>query len=274
MLLSYIPLSIIISYLPRKFKVTLIMIFSISQEHLRGDEEDSGVEEHVQGYEANICYCSSTKLIFLGRRRRDFPSLHPNEQLKVLQHRLSKGCCALHCVHDIPVNEALRIRSLYQSLPNDAARRTNLAAFHDHPQQARGQHERRKFYKVQSYLICRTALLACLGANPKTWYSLESMPSQSPPPRIAALPSDSHLQCQFWLERYFNRSGDVMPTSQRSGREGGPDIDSVPVQVNLPIIESRRYVYDLYSQYATECDRDPVSYSKYFFVFLGRLIFI
>ncbi len=95
------------------------------------------------------------------------------------------------------------------------------------------------------------------------------MPSPAPSPHIAPLPSESYLYCQFWLERYFNRSGDVMPNSVRLGREGGADVELVPVQVNLPIIESRRYVYDLYVQYEAGKNRTPVSYSTLSLVFHG-----
>ncbi len=59
-----------------------------------------------------------------------------------------------------------------------------------------------------------------------------------------------------------------MPNSVHVGHESGPDIATVPVQVNLPIIESRRYVYDLYVAYEHECNREPVSYSMYTYIHL------
>ncbi len=245
-------------------------LFVLFRPHPESEGDDSDPEEFVQGYAFLKCnlHVKMHLSLFHGRCRRDFGSLHGDDQLKVLQHHLNKGCCTLCCLHDIPVNEALRIRGHYQSLPNDAARHANLAAYHDHPQQAHGQHECRQFYKLQNHLVCRTALLACLDANQKTWYALEPMPLQAPQPRIALLPTQSYLFCQFWLERYFNRSGDVMPNSVRVGREGGPDIATVPVQVNLPIIESQRYVYDLYVAYECECNREPVSYSMYTYIHL------
>ncbi len=100
--------------------------------------------------------CAHDYLIFHGRRRRDFQSLHRNEQVKVLQHRLNKGCCSLQCLHDIPVNEALRIRAHYQSLPNDAIGVPILLRIMT-------THSRHKInMSVGSFTSCKATLFAAL----------------------------------------------------------------------------------------------------------------
>lgn len=173
----------------------------------------------------------------------------------LVHQRMSKGCCSYMCISYVSAASALERLKKYWALKKNE--QSEFLARIQSSEQHLPKNQQACRYSLDTYSLCYRAILLILGASPKKWFRVKRSP-ENPSVQLPSKPkklSDVHVYCKLWLERFFNRTGDVMPFDNENTRSPMP----TPAQVNLPVLETEREVYSQYVEFQTQQARKSLS---------------